>query len=280
MRASMGHFAAWQTSPDLVDFARLMKHLRAILVLLGMALAAASHAAERPEPELTVEAVSPEGQFDYDLATGVATASGGVRVRYGEATLTARRVMLNQGAGRVFAEGQVRIQQEGMVWVGDSVTYDFQRRQINADLFRTGQTPIFAAGEVVTTDPTNKAYIAKGAFITTDDYAEPLQRIRASQIKIIPGQYVEARHATLYYGKVPVFYWPYYRRFLKRHPNYFQFTPGYRGRFGPFLLGSYHWHGSDYFDGTLHLDYRQKRGLGLGPDVNFHLGKYGEGQFK
>jgi hypothetical protein len=32
-----------------------------------------------------------------------------------------------------------------------------------------------------------------------------------------------------------------------------------------------------YLDGELHLDYRHKRGVGGGPDINYHLGRWGEG---
>jgi hypothetical protein len=37
---------------------------------------------------------------------------------------------------------------------------------------------------------------------------------------------------------------------------------------------------TDELDGALHLDYRQRRGVGLGPDANFHLGRWGEGTLR
>ena len=52
------------------------------------------------------------------------------------------------------------------------------------------------------------------------------------QVTVVPGEYISGRDAVLYLGNVPVMYYPYYRRSLKRHPNNFVFTPGYRNRFG------------------------------------------------
>ncbi|MGI8965371.1 MAG: hypothetical protein ACR2H1_04695, partial [Limisphaerales bacterium] len=96
----------------------------------------------------------------------------------------------------------------------------------------------------------------------------------------MPGEYVEARNATLFLGKVPVFYWPRYKRSFGRHPNNFVFTPGYRSLQGPFLLSIFNWYWSEKLDGALHLDLRQRRGLAGGPDFNYNLGRLGQGSFQ
>ena len=127
---------------------------------------------------------------------------------------------------------------------------------------------------------TNAVYTATNGFITTDDYSRPLQKIRAKQIKIVPGKYFEARNATFYVGNVPVFYFPYYRRSLEKHENTFVFIPGYRGTFGPYLLSSYHWFLNEELSGVVHADWYEKRGFGAGPDFNYNLGTFGEGTLK
>jgi lipopolysaccharide assembly outer membrane protein LptD (OstA) len=115
-------------------------------------------------------------------------------------------------------------------------------------------------------------------FVTADDLAEPFFRVRAKHLKLIPGKMIEARNATLYVGKVPVWYLPMYRRYMHRHPNNFSFTPGYRSLFGPYLLGAYNWTISSNLEGTVHFDYRQKRGFGTGFDVAYDLGGAGLGK--
>jgi hypothetical protein len=79
---------------------------------------------------------------------------------------------------------------------------------------------------------------------------------------------------------VPIFYFPVYSRDLESKGNNFAFVPGYRSLFGPFLLGSYTWFLNEELDGEFHVDYRQRRGVGVGPDLHYHLGPWGSGTLK
>ncbi|MEI7732306.1 MAG: LPS assembly protein LptD [Verrucomicrobiota bacterium] len=229
-------------------------------------------------PELTVEALNFNGEFEYDLPSGTATGTNGVMVKYRDMVLTAMRVSINQSNTTLQAEGQVRLVREGQTWLGQQVIYDYKNRFLLATNFRSGQAPLFVSGGSVTSQLSNNTYVAYGAYLTTDDYSEPFQRIRTRKLIIVPNGYVEAHSATLYIGKVPVFYFPYYRRPLGKHVNYWDFTPGYRSTFGPFLYSTYHWYWNDKLDGAMHLDYRVNRGPAVGPDLNMHLGRLGEGQ--
>jgi hypothetical protein len=67
---------------------------------------------------------------------------------------------------------------------------------------------------------------------------------------------------------------------LTEHAPHYIFLPGYRTAFGAFLLTTYTWYLSEELDGAFHLDYREKRGPGVGPDLNYHLGPWGSGTFK
>jgi lipopolysaccharide assembly outer membrane protein LptD (OstA) len=217
---------------------------------------------------------------EYDPSTGQFTATNDVMVTYGEALLTAHSVSVNTRTGDVIADGKVRIQQGEQVWASEHVQFNFFNHQMQAEQFRTGQTPYFAEGKGLAADTTNRVYIASDAMITSDDVEQPFIRIRAKTIKLIPGRKLEAHHATLYVGGVPVFYFPYYSRNLTEHASHFYFLPGYRTAFGPFLLSTYTWWLSEELDGEFHLDYRAKRGPGVGPDLNYHLGKWGQGTLK
>ena len=127
---------------------------------------------------------------------------------------------------------------------------------------------------------TNQVYTATNAVITTDDVSEPAIKIRAKYIKIIPGTRWWRTSATLYMEGVPVFYFPYYSRNIGPQANNFNFVPGYRSSYGPFLMSSYHFYLSTELDGVAHVDYRERRGVGLGPTLNYHLGRWGDGTFK
>ena len=222
------------------------------------------------------------GVVEFEPATGavVVTATNGVAVRYGNAVLVANKVAVNHESGEVVADGAVRIERDEQVWVGEHIRYNFKTRQMEAEQFRTGKWPVFAAAKGLRGDITNRVYFATNALVTTDNFSRPFQKIRARYIKIIPGQYVQARDATLYLGDVPVFYFPYYSRKLDARANHLTFTPGYRSAYGPFLLNSYTWFWGDQFEGRLHLDYRLKHGVGAGADADYQLGRWGEANFK
>jgi lipopolysaccharide assembly outer membrane protein LptD (OstA) len=205
-----------------------------------------------------------------DMAGDTATGTNGVCVKYGETVLMADSASVNTKTGEAVADGNVRIEEGGLIWTGEHIRYNFITHQMQSEQFRTGKPPVFAQGRQLQGDTTNKTYTARHAFVTTDDVSDPAIRVRASRVKIVPGKYIEMWNAVLFMDGVPTFYFPYYRRNL----------PGYRSAYGPFLLNTYTWYLNDAADGKIHLDYREKRGVGAGPDLNLHLGQWGEAEFK
>jgi LPS-assembly protein len=245
------------------------------LALCAFALHGVSWAQQLPVWEM--EALTDQGWAEFNFQTELGFGTNGVLVRYGTAFLTANEVQVNKQSGEVSADGQVRIQSEDQVWVGEHILYNFKTGQMEAAQFRTGKTPIFASGKNLHGELTNHVYAATNGLITTDDISEPAVSVRAKYLKIVPGDKVEARHATLYVGGVPVFYFPYYSRSLGPNANHYSPVPGYRSSFGPYLLNSYTMFINPELDGVAHLDYRGRRGVGLGPDANYHLGRWGNG---
>jgi LPS-assembly protein len=248
------------------------------LALCVLALPVALRAQQRPG--WVIEALNENGWAEFDFQTGQGRGTNGVLVRYGSAFLTADQVSVDQQSGEVIADGNVHIQSEEQMWAGEHIRYNFRTKMIEAEQFRTGRTPVFAEGEGLHGDFTNRVLIATNGMITTDDVSEPAFKVRAKYLKIIPGDKLEARHATLYVGGVPVFYYPYYSRNIGPHANNFNFMPGYRTSWGPFLLGNYHFYMGDALEGTANVDYRGRRGAGLGPDLNYHLGRWGDGTLR
>ncbi|HMP83504.1 MAG TPA: hypothetical protein PKA41_12460 [Verrucomicrobiota bacterium] len=251
---------------------------RKFLAIAFLALCLAPCAFAQPAAWV-VEALTQHGQLDVDIETGVICGTNGVLVNYSGVVLTADRVCVNRKTGECTAEGRVRIQREDQVWVGEHVTYNFRTRQMEASQFRTGRFPVFAEGRELKGDASNRVYTASHAYVTSDDVSDPGQRIRASKITIVPGEYIKAHNAVVYAGKVPVFYFPYYVRRLDERSNRFTVTPGYRSKYGGFLLGTYSFYANEQLDGALHLDYRTERGFGTGADAALHLGRWGEADF-
>jgi lipopolysaccharide assembly outer membrane protein LptD (OstA) len=263
-----------------------MRRLSAIaaLIFFGAIFPLISFAQEQPSWEAwTLSQIipgTPAGSVDFDFVGDTVTGTNGICVKYGESVLMADSATVNRLTGETVADGHVRIEEGDQIWVGEHIRYNFKTHQMQSEQFRMGRPPVFAQGGQLQGDTTNKTYHARHAFVTTDDVTDPAICIRSSHIKIVPGKYVEMWNAVLFMDGVPVFYFPYYRRNLGEHANNFNFTPGYRSAYGPFLLNTYTWYLGDAVDGKIRLDYREKRGVGAGPDLNLVLGQWGEADFK
>jgi lipopolysaccharide assembly outer membrane protein LptD (OstA) len=256
-----------------------MPTLRAIFSLLLCAGAAAFGATNGLPQRFIIDSES-EKNLNYNLFTGEVTFTNRFRVTYGDATLSAQYARLDQASGEVMAEGDVRLERSALTWRGERLHYNFKTGQMGASNFRMGQAPFFAQGEGVAGDRSNNVYVVATGLVTTDDYAKPGYSVRAKTFTIVPNEYVECENAVLYLGDVPVFWFPKYRRSLKRDPNHWTLTAGYRNIYGPYLLTAYDWYWNEKLSGVIHLDERVKRGPGIGPDVTYRLPRFGEGTAK
>jgi lipopolysaccharide assembly outer membrane protein LptD (OstA) len=258
-----------------------MTRLRQILVLgLSLVMLPRILHGQPVEEGISITPFAEGASVEFDYKTNMVIGTGGVIVRYGNGVLTAQAVAVDQNSGEVIADGRVRILRGNEIWVGEHVQYNFFSRRIDAEQFRTGDPPMFASGQGLHLDTTNQVYTATNAVITADDVMQPAIKVRAKYVEIIPGRRIMARGATLYMDGVPVFYFPYYSRSLGDRANHFDFVPGWRTSFGPYFLGSYSWFLGPDLDGRLHLNAYQRRGVGTGPDFNYHLGPWGEGTLR
>lgn len=253
-----------------------MKSLRLIvlvIVLVGQDWCLAVES----KPVLHIRALGDSAELVDSDTTSILSHTNGVEVVYEDATLTATRVSINKQTGTVLAEGVVRLQRGSNYWVSETLEYNFTSKEIKAQQFRTASVPLYVSGFGLNAQQTNKVYMATNSFITTDDNYNPGYRIKAREVVIRPGDFVEARGATFYAGQVPVFYLPHYKRDIKKPPQRISLTPGISTRNKLYLLSEFDFDLTKELSGTLNLDYRQKRGLGIGPDFEFDSLKLGKG---
>jgi len=235
-------------------------------------------AQEKEEP-LILRATSAEGHFEYDEEHGIARDPAGLILTYRDVELTAKEIRFFRGSGVIEARGDVRLRRGEDVWVSDALRYNFQTGTVEAEKFRFGHPPLFIAGERLHGDSKTHIQTATNVFLTTDDVAQPAHRVRAHVLRLLPGQYVEVEDATFYLGKVPVMYLPKYRYTFGKRGLRISPQPGYRSIYGPYLLTTIGWSPAKNLDTQAHLDYRAKRGVGVGLDLFPDLGLEGSGRF-
>jgi len=263
-----------------------MKFLRPALLLL-LVCGGCLSAAEAEEPsDIVIESLEtshdtnrPSEVVWHFGGPGLVSTTNDFAIRFQDGVLTAQRGQINTVTGEVIAEGRVVLERGNQSWRGDQLEYNFITREARGGRFRMGRSPFFAAGEGLAASLTNNTFTSTNSFLTTDDVENPGYRVKARSLKLVAGKYFEARDAVAYLGKFPVFYWPYYRQAVDTRGGHFVFTPGYRNAFGPFLLSTYNWQWDDRLNGAIHVDYRQKIGVGFGPEINFKTGAEGVGYF-
>jgi len=221
----------------------------------------------------------------YDLKSGEIRASNGVRIKYKDgkpeaAELTANNATINQKNGSAVASGNVVLRRDGLIWKSERIEYNFRTKNIKAAQFVSGNLETFIKGEGMIGNKTNGVYRAQNTIFTTEDSKDPDFYIKAKEVEVAPGQYAIFRGATFYAGKVPIFHLPYYRRNLKQHPWNLHLRPGYKSEWGGFLLSSIRWPGNEAFGGEFNLDYREKRGFGFGPDIQYNSPDWGQGNLQ
>ena len=254
-----------------------MPRLRVILFLfLLLGLRSAQAAEEKAEDRWSITGEN----IEYVPRTGTLTYTNPVTVRYGDAMMHADRMTLDMQTGDCAAEGRVRLERDGRVWEGGHLNYNFKNHRVTGTDFKAGQPPYFVQGPVLAGNTDAKVFVLADGYATTDDVEDPGYRIRASSVTVVPGHYIEFENAILYLGKVPVFWFPKWKRNLKPYSNRWNFVPGYRNKYGAYLLSTYEWYWDRQISGAVHLDGRTSRGVGVGPDFHFDLPRFGEGNFK
>lgn len=227
-----------------------------------------------------IEALTPESEMEHSFEEGITYYRHGVQVRHGTMELVANQIAVSERTGDVIADGNVRLRSLHQSFVGQHVEYNFRTGQIVAEDFRAGFSPLFAGGLKIEGNSDEQTGVARGTFLTTDDIEQPAFRIRAKEFRVVPGRRVDAKNATIFIGKTPVFWLPYYKRDLTRHAAFWRVVPGVRSYHGAYLLSSYHFPVATNIDAGLNLDLYQKRGVGLGPDFKWDFERWGEGELR
>lgn len=227
--------------------------------------------------EVSAAALSP-GEIDvkadeliYDRAGGWIEAHGNAVIRNGADTLTADYVHINLATEEAMAYGNVVLDRPSGATHGERLSYNFKTDRGHADYLAGEAKPFYWVAEETEQVSTNR-FVLHQAQVTTCRYSGTHRHyhVRARKLTIAPYEWIKARHAVWFFGRVPAFYSPYWFRSLKESGCGWSLQPGYESELGMFLFATYSCSLWPWLKTETHFDYYTRRGLGLGQDFRWH----------
>ncbi|MCX6357086.1 MAG: hypothetical protein NT045_04280 [Candidatus Aureabacteria bacterium] len=207
---------------------------------------------------------------EFDREQNIITGTGNAVVKYKDAKLTADKITVYMDTNDAYAEGNVSLFQQGQFITGKNVRYNFQTGQGNITDCDAYVQPWYAYGKTVRRISEDEYQIDNG-YVTTCDYVKPHTSIRAKRIYIYPGDSVVAHNVVFYLYETPVFWSPYTKYSLTDDESPYNFVPGFNTDWGFFMLSAIDVYKTKCVRITPHVDYRSKRGLGIGVTMDHDL---------
>ena len=237
------------------------------IVSLFFAINFAGAAIETPKNQ-PIEITS-TGQTTYE--NGLATAHDNVAIHIADTDIYADFAQYNSQKHEVLVEGHVRIYRDVSIYAGERAIYNIETKQIRAVNMQTEYFPYFVSGATVTSISDNAYRIENGNF-TTHDSSRPDFHLRARTVRVYENDHVVFQNVTFYAGKVPIFWWPYVYQSLNDAFS-FSVSPAFLSSWGPSLLTQVTFPIHENIKGRLRVDYRTRRGVGVGFDSEVEYGK-------
>lgn len=206
-------------------------------------------------------------ELKYGKETGVVEAKGNVVIKQAGQELRAQYVKYNYKTGDAQARDRVTLIRGTSVWTGPELKYNFKTGAGMAEEMNYRAAPFNLTAKKIEKQD-DKTYVFTGAEMTTcsNDISHSHYSVTASKITLIQGEELRARNAVLYLGCIPIFYFPYWNQCINEDKGWI-FVPGYKSRWGAFVLGTYRYPLAEYLKSRTRVDYYAKRGLGLGEDL-------------
>jgi len=200
-------------------------------------------------------------------------AWGKVKIRYGDIYLETEEVSVNLESFKCVTTGKADLTRGEQFLGGENLLYDFKENQGKLSfikgsslLNRSGNSLFFKAKEARISKNIIKLYQAT---ITTCDLHYPHYRIEAKEVEIDLEEEIIVKNATFYVGEIPLFWVPFFKRFFRKENQPFVPQFGYEDFSGWFVKDNYYFPLPLNYGGILHLDYREKKGLGYGLDLSY-----------
>lgn len=216
---------------------------------------------------------------EYSTQTEEAVAWGNAVVNYGGSTLTCKKIKVNINKKEAEAEGDVRLEDEKGLLLGDKIIYNFETKSgviVNANFC---VNPYFGKSRNIER-LNEKEFIARYGYFTTCNFDQPHWRIAAKKIKIVSQDRIESKDNLLYLSSFPVAYLSSFRHAFQDPLMHVRLLPGKNKDWGHYLLTAWRYNINDYLSGRIYLDYRSRLGWAEGFGTNYNTDFLGKGDLK
>lgn len=214
--------------------------------------------------------------IEYKAEEGKFVATGNVYLKQNNAVLFCDRLEFYRDKKEGHAEGNVVLDSDkGRIWA-DKAFYNFETEKGEFTNARLIADPIYGKARSIVKVRENY-YVVNDGYVTTSDYDDPEYRMKSKTIEIYPGDKAVARHSVMYFGTVPVMYFPKYIQDLSGKRPHISVVPGYKRDFGAFVLTTYRTSLNDRVELAYHLDARELKGFAWGVDAKYNADPFGKG---
>lgn len=170
---------------------------------------------------------------------------------------------------KVFAEGDLLLEYNGRVFVGDKLNYDLVQQTGIVEKGRTSTDYWFIGGEEIELLP-DGSFWAKEAYLTTVESQNPWWALNSSKIDITDKSQLAARNIKIRFFDIPIFWFPSFKidlKLLKEPPIKYKFL--WDQVLKQKIMMRYELYSNEVFSLYGRLDYRFKKGPGAAIETNY-----------
>ncbi|SDB07751.1 LPS-assembly protein [Desulfonatronum thiosulfatophilum] len=199
----------------------------------------------------------------------VFVATGNVMIRHGVNRIQADSIRYFRDTGFAHLSGNVRIEWDGDILVGEEADFDLQQNigwVTDGEMFLV-QDNFYIRGQLLE-KRCEQTYAFKDAQITTCDGPIPAWSIQSSEGEVTTGGYARMWHTRFQVKNTPVLYSPYLIFPVKtqRQSGFLIPEPYYSNRLGVSLNLPYYWAIDEEKDATFYANMMSKRGVMMGAE--------------
>lgn len=237
-----------------------------LFCVMGLLLAGPLRAAD---PEMPVDVTADRLEYVGEQIV----ADGHVLIEYNGDKMAAEYITVNPTTGDSYARGNVRLTRDENTWEGEEVRYNFKTGVGEFGDFKAS-SGAFRITAKESRRLSESEIELKGVTLTTcDDDDLPYYSVEIKECVLIDEHIIKAKHASVWLGRLPVFYFPYIKRDLDGGLVNTQI--GKSGDLGFFARNRITYDIDDATRAESHADFYSKRGVGIGQDL---LTRYDRGR--